>query len=129
MEYQVIRNAEEATAKLAGTCGKGHAQTSFALLRSKFGEPTLVGSGDGKRRVTWVLEFKAGIITIYDYKESQPLEDIRWWHIGSNFCEGETLMHIKIVLKAPTKTSKQIADEFSSFLEKNKLGLKLTRIV
>ncbi len=74
-----------------GTGGKGYIKTTFSQLCEKFGFPndcTKDGgawySGDGKVRYEWAFKSKDGrvIVTIYDYKEKCPPEEITEWRVG-----------------------------------------------
>ncbi len=74
-----------------GTGGRGSIKTTFNQLCDRFGLPhdcTKDGeswySGDGKVRYEWAFKSLDGrtIVTIYDYKEKRPVEEIKEWRIG-----------------------------------------------
>ena len=64
-----------------GTYLQGHITCSYNTLCEVFGDPT---SGDGyKTRAEWEGKTSDGtVFTIYDWKESQPIDDVTQWHIG-----------------------------------------------
>jgi hypothetical protein len=65
-----------------GTGLMGYVDTTYQNLIATFGEP---GDGDGyKFHAEWILSTPAGVATIYDYKESQPVEDVTNWHVGGH---------------------------------------------
>lgn len=47
----------------------------------KLGEPT--GSGD-KCRVTWEVVIDGELVTIYDWKSDEDLEEITRWNVGGH---------------------------------------------
>lgn len=70
----------------------GYLQGSYNDLVKCFGRPndrTREGkwwSGDGKVRAEWTFKTTArrrrAVITIYDYKENQPVHSVTNWHVG-----------------------------------------------
>lgn len=70
----------------------GYLQGSYSDLVKCFGRPndrTRDGkwrSGDGKVRAEWAFKTTArrrrAVITIYDYKENQPVQSVTNWHVG-----------------------------------------------
>ena len=59
---------------------------SFRDLCDILGNPSIVGSGDEKVQLTWVLFDKENseiAITIYDYKKRTSIYNIYEWNIGS----------------------------------------------
>jgi hypothetical protein len=64
-----------------GTYLQGHITCSYNTLCEVFGDPT---GGDGyKTRAEWEGKTSDGtVFTIYDWKESQPIDDVTQWHIG-----------------------------------------------
>lgn len=55
-------------------------------LRKLFGDPTSVGSGDGKVRFEWDLKIDGVVITIYDWKtEGEPRDQIDEWSVGGYY--------------------------------------------
>ena len=70
----------------------GYLQASYKDLVDCFGEPndrTKDGpwqSFDWKIRAEWSFKSTArrdrAVITIYDYKEIQPVEEVTLWHVG-----------------------------------------------
>lgn len=70
------------TLDLTGTSLKGYIDTSYEKLVSTFSEPE-DGSSDGKTRVEWHVEFEDGTVAnIYDWKCSEPIEQVETWNIG-----------------------------------------------
>ena len=75
-----------------GTGFAGYLQGSYRDLFEYFGEPndrTKDGkwqSFDWKVRAEWAWKCTARrdrvVITIYDYKEIQPVEEVTLWHVG-----------------------------------------------
>lgn len=65
-----------------GTSKVGDLCASFAQLVEKFGYPQNVDSWDKKSRVEWVFLDGDRVITIYDWKESCPVEEVEIWSIG-----------------------------------------------
>ena len=64
-----------------GTSLQGFITCSYNTLCEVFGDPT---GGDGyKTRAEWEGKTSDGtVFTIYDWKESQPIDDVTQWHIG-----------------------------------------------
>ncbi len=69
----------------------GYLQVSYQGLLDSFSFPNdrtqddEWRSGDQKTRVEWAFKTKGKkptVITIYDYKDPRPLEDIDMWHVG-----------------------------------------------
>ncbi len=62
---------------LVDNLGKPHDRTQEGPWRS----------GDGKTKAEWAFKVKtkkgAAIITIYDYKDPRPVQEVDLWHIGS----------------------------------------------
>ncbi len=77
---------------IVGTSFAGYLQGSYRVLVECFGEPndrTKDGewqSFDWKVRAEWAFKSNPrkdrAIITIYDYKEIQPVEEVTLWHVG-----------------------------------------------
>ena len=82
-------------AKKKDTIGSGftgYMITTYRHLVECLGEPhdatkeELWRSGDNKVRVEWAFKSKHNkptVITIYDYKETKPVDKIAIWHVGS----------------------------------------------
>ena len=79
----------------------GYLQVSYQGLLDSFSFPNdrtrddEWRSGDQKTRVEWAFKTKGKkptVITIYDYKDPRPLEDIDMWHVGlkGNYKQLET---------------------------------------
>ena len=70
-----------------GTSLQGYIGVSYNTLRAKLGSE-LKNCGDGKVRAEWELEGEIDgsrvVATIYDWKESKPLNDVIKWHIGGH---------------------------------------------
>lgn len=72
---------------ITGSSLKGHLRgLSYKDLERIFGEPTynheIHGEGDGKVCYEWDFKLNDDIITIYDWKEVAPRDDIKEWNIG-----------------------------------------------
>lgn len=88
------RKFRPATRKeINGTSRIGTVLENFEWLKKRLGEPhdaTVDGewySGDKKTRVIWAListTNKNDVITIYDYKNNQSLDEIEEWSLGGN---------------------------------------------
>ena len=60
---------------------RGIIMVSYATLVTLLGEPE-DGDGDGSR-AEWYLEFEDGTFaTIYDWRETRPIEEVACWHVG-----------------------------------------------
>lgn len=77
--------------EVIGSGGIGSVYASLDRLKSVLGEPhdcAVPGeweSRDKKVRVEWAFVInndKRLVFTIYDYKRSEPLEDIKRWNLG-----------------------------------------------
>ena len=68
-----------------GTSNVGSICTTYADLVKQFGEPIIDGCDDGKVRAEWhlVIDGKA-VCTIYDWKRSEPLEEVVLWNLGGH---------------------------------------------
>ena len=69
----------------------GYLQCDYELLFNSFSFPNdrtrddEWRSSDQKTRFEWAFKIKGKkptVITIYDYKDPRPLEDIDMWHVG-----------------------------------------------
>ena len=65
-----------------GISKMGVLRASYYEIVEKFGDPELVCSDDNKVRVEWVLESNGRVITIYDWKETSPVEFVTTWSVG-----------------------------------------------
>lgn len=65
----------------SGTFNVGVLRASFAELVERFGYPQNV-SGEDKVRVEWILSDNGRVITIYDWKEDKPVEQVKVWSVG-----------------------------------------------
>ncbi len=93
MTPRTSRLAKAKPSEAIGSGFAGYLRISYRDLLEKLGKPhdrTKEGpweSGDGKTRAEWAFRFgtkkRAAVITIYDYKEKQPIEAIALWHVGS----------------------------------------------
>lgn len=91
MEPQV-KFVKARRADVNGTGGRGRLTADYATLVKAFGKPhdcTKEGpwkSGDNKVRVEWAFKaFHKGkliVLTIYDYKDREPVEQVTEWSIG-----------------------------------------------
>jgi hypothetical protein len=77
---------------ITGSSFSGYIETTYEHLVSCLDKPNdrMVDekwkSGDGKVRVEWSFKTKykkPTVITIYDYKEIIPVNEVTMWHIGS----------------------------------------------
>lgn len=69
----------------AGTSYYGEIKADYETLKALLGKPQEFT--EGKIRAEWVIQIKDRIITIYDYKEKEPLEKVEYWHIGGKAYE------------------------------------------
>ena len=56
-------------------------------LVNKLGRPSVVGSGDDKVQVEWVMKYKDEVFTIYDWKTYDPEYteyELDTWSVGGN---------------------------------------------
>lgn len=61
----------------------GYITLSFDQIVDMLGDTDYGPSGDGKVRALWVIGFEDGTVaTLYDWKESVPLDEVTKWHIG-----------------------------------------------
>lgn len=87
--------------EVIGSSFAGYLHIAYRDLVQKLGEPndrTAEGkweSSDQKVRAEWAFKFgtkkRSAIITIYDYKENLPIEEIILWHVGSK--GNKTVVH------------------------------------
>ena len=87
-----MKNYIKATPKdIIGTSFVGYLPCDYELLFTSFSFPNdrtrddEWKSLDGKTRFEWAFKTKGKkptVITIYDYKDTNPLEHIGMWHIG-----------------------------------------------
>jgi hypothetical protein len=67
--------------KVRGTCYQGTIKSSTAELIKTFGDVVVTHSD--KTRIEWCIEFEdKKIATIYDWKESVPVEDVVLFCVG-----------------------------------------------
>jgi hypothetical protein len=66
-----------------GTGLMGYLKCDFQSLLFAFGDHG-GGSADGKVRAEWTVDTPVGCYTVYDYKESTPVDEITEWHIGGH---------------------------------------------
>jgi len=74
-----------------GTGLMGYLTCDYQSLLFAFGDHG-GGSSDGKVRAEWVIDLPIGCFTIYDYKESTPVDELTLWHIGGH--SEEILSHV-----------------------------------
>jgi len=61
----------------------GLSDVTYDELTNILGTPSLFGSPDYKKKVTWVIKIGDDLVSIYDYKEYKiPLEKITDWSIA-----------------------------------------------
>lgn len=66
-----------------GTHNVGGISTTYAELVKQFGEPITEGCDDGKVRAEWHLLLEGKYpATIYDWKRSEPIEEVTRWNLG-----------------------------------------------
>lgn len=68
--------------QVQGTVKKGIIECSYESLVIAFGEPHFYEPTAEKVQAQWSFSYDDQVITIYDYKEDQPVEKITNWHIG-----------------------------------------------
>ena len=103
--------------EVRGSGFTGYLRASYADLVEKLGEPndcTKEGpwkSGDQKVRAEWAFKIggakNPGAITIYEYKEQQPIEDVTLWHIGSKGKNAAVNAFLRRFLSAKMETNHQ----------------------
>lgn len=64
-----------------GTVKVGVVKLSFPELVEKLGYPEQMDQPD-KSRVEWILEHEGRVMTIYDWDETCPVEDVLVWNVG-----------------------------------------------
>ncbi len=84
--------------EIIGACLEGIIKTTYGQLVEALGEP-LEGTEDGKVRAQWILSFSGIIATIYDYKNSEPLEEVSEWCVGGKR-NGKALYFVSELLGA-----------------------------
>lgn len=68
-----------------GTCLQGSIEAAYGDLVDILGEPHSTDHVDSNVRAEWFFRFHDGeIVTVYDWKESCPIEDVTHWNIGGN---------------------------------------------
>jgi hypothetical protein len=85
-----IKNINDPSTPISGTCFQGYICATYSQLLDKFGSPG--NSFDSyKTDAEWVIEFDDGTVaTIYNWKDGKnycgdsglEVEDITEWHIG-----------------------------------------------
>lgn len=68
---------------------KGKVKITYADLIERIGEPTFSAKDgdelDDKARAVWHFKSMEGdVATLYDYKETEPIEDVELWQIGGH---------------------------------------------
>ena len=77
-----MTHTQPAREDIYGTGLVGEIEATFEDLQEVFGPPE-GGGDDGKTRAEWHIRFDDGTIaSIYDWKESTPLEALTTWHVG-----------------------------------------------
>ena len=66
-----------------GTGFQADLNIDYKTLVEICGEPDQSNDGDGKVRVEWKIEVANEVVTIYDWKETKPVEEVREWHMGA----------------------------------------------
>jgi len=130
--YHVIRNACVASDALVRymPSGRGRVFVTLSALSATLGEPSLGASHDGKIRVEWVIQVGTRLLTIYDYKDTTPLDNLTQWHVGANFPEDDVRRVLAGILPGVTyMTSAECARRFEETLRKHGLSIRLERIV
>ena len=56
--------------------------TSFDRLVERLGAPMYLASEDGRIRCEWILSVNGNMVTVYDWKEVVPVEQVSTWHVG-----------------------------------------------
>lgn len=71
-------------------------------LLEVLGNPTVIGSEDGKVQLNWVYyNPKIGseqAITIYDYRENVSINQIKKWHVGAKNINTEEIIAELLIL-------------------------------
>lgn len=105
-----IRLIKASPKEVIGSGFAGYLKARYQDLVDNLGKPhdrTEDGkwqSMDGKVKVEWAFKIKGKkkptIITIYDYKDNRPVEEITDWHVGS---KGDTAPIEKFFKQFPGK--------------------------
>ncbi len=66
---------------VSGTSLQGVVYIPYQTLVEILGEPL---EGTDKTQAEWHLQWKGRVATIYDYRDSRPVEEIGDWHIGGH---------------------------------------------
>ena len=84
-QFQVFENSTDVadgTWKIGSLTG-----LFFKDLVHKLGHPSVIGSGDDKVQVEWIMKYKGEIFTIYDWKTYDPEYteyELYTWSVGGN---------------------------------------------
>lgn len=79
------------TDEVIGSAFAAYLKASYAALANKLGQPndkTQPGewmSYDRKSKAEWAFKLRANgtaVITIYDYKDDRPVQEVTRWHVG-----------------------------------------------
>jgi hypothetical protein len=92
----------------SGTSLQGTIEVDFDTLVKLYGQPTR--HEDSKVQAEWVLRAPdATVVTIYDYKEKVPAEEVTDWHIG-----GRSQKVLDLVSKDVGKPAKKLYSELKN---------------
>jgi hypothetical protein len=90
---------------VSGSGGRGYMRIPYRELLKAFGKPhdrtkeDEWRSGDNKTRAEWAFKTnkakKPTVITIYDYKRDESLEELMVWNIGSKGNLDEVVLFFK----------------------------------
>lgn len=93
MTPKISRLVKAKPKEVIGSGFAGYLRIPYRDLVQKLGEPNDRAkegkweSSDKKVRVEWAFKFgtkkRSAVITIYDYKEDRPVEELALWHVGS----------------------------------------------
>lgn len=95
-----------ATSKdIEGTSYQGQITETYARLCEFFGPPE-GPSQDGKTQAEWWLIFSdETVVTIYDWKREEPVEEIRLWNVGGKSYKAVELVETELSWRVPAYRS------------------------
>lgn len=84
-EQEAITFRHDPDANIHNTSRKLTINASYDRLVSLFGEPEWSQDDDNPVQAHWAIDFSDGeVLTIYDWKESQPVEGVTQWNVGGH---------------------------------------------
>ena len=83
-DFKILRD-EESYGKSNGTSLREFVQADYYDIKEIFGEPSYREEVGEKVSIEWIIDFGAGVLTIYDWKyynADRAIMHCRNWHIG-----------------------------------------------